>query len=639
MRQYGARNAGVEQDWGEPSLAVSRVSATAYLPAMIRLLAACVVTVLAAASTGRAQQTARDSVSAPIHDVKYEVTFLKPNADRRTVDVAMTFTTAGTAPVLLSLPAWTPGAYEIANFARWITDFSATPDGAPRSELSWDKLDFDTWRIRPAGAKSIRVTFHYHADTLDNANAWAAPDFLLFNGTNLFPFAEGNPLEFAATVSIRTEPDWHVATGMMSTGQRRTYTATNFHDLVDMPFFVGRFDLDSARIAERWVRFATYPSGAVGGRARETAWDQLKKVIPPEIAVFGEAPWDNYTVMQIVDSTFGGASGLEHQSSHVDVLAPPYVGSEFQPSLYAHEIFHSWNVKRLRPADMWPYVYSRPQPTPWLWVSEGITDYYADLAEVRGGVVDANGFYALTSGKINEVANAPAVALEDASVNTWIHPIDGSGYIYYPKGSLAGLMLDILIRDASDNKQSLDDVMRALYQRTYKHGRGFTSTDWWTAVSEAAGGRSFTAFNAKYIDGREPFPWDSILPMAGMRARRERVPRLGVLTSPDPNGILVAGVNEGSAAEAAGVRVGDYLLSVGDINVDDQQFGARMRARYGASAEGSPLVIKVRRGTETLTLAGKLQFAAGDVVVEPDPSARPKAVKIREGILRGLIDK
>ena len=150
------------------------------------------------------------------------------------------------------------------------------------------------------------------------------------------------------------------------------------------------------------------PPGSSAAQVRQTAWDQLKRVIPPESAVFGETPWENYTVMQIVDSSSGGASGLEHQSSHVDVFAPSYVGSEFQPSLYAHEIFHSWNVKRLRPAEMWPYRYSHPQPTPWLWVSEGITDYYADLAEVRGGVIDEKGFYALTAEKINEVMNADA---------------------------------------------------------------------------------------------------------------------------------------------------------------------------------------------------------------------------------------
>ena len=247
------------------------------------------------------------------------------------------------------------------------------------------------------------------------------------------------------------------------------------------------FDLDSARVVNRWVRLATYPAGVVAGQVRQTAWDQIKRVIRPQSAVFGETPWTSYTIMQIVDSAYGGASGLEHQNSHVDVLAPSFVGSEFQPSLYAHEIFHSWNVKRLRPADLWPYRYSQSQPTPWLWVSEGITDYYADLSEVRGGVIDEKGFYALTAEKMNEVMNAVPVSLEDASLNTWVHPVDGTAYIYYPKGSLAGLMLDILIRDGSDGRQSLDDVMRGLYETTYKRGRGFTPAEWWGAVSRAAG--------------------------------------------------------------------------------------------------------------------------------------------------------
>ncbi len=278
---------------------------------------------------------------------------------------------------------------------------------------------------------------------------------------------------------MHTESDWRVTTSMTRGMQSRTYTAGNYHELVDMPFFVGKFDVDSMRIVNKWVRYATYPAGSISGQVRGGAWEQLKKVIPPEAAVFGETPWDSYTVMQIVDSSYGGASGLEHAASHVDVLAPSYVGSEFQPSLYAHEIFHSWNVKRLRPAEMWPYQYSHAQPTPWLWVSEGITDYYADLAEVRGGVIDEKGFYALTAEKINEVSATPPVSLEDASLNTWVHPVDGTGYIYYPKGSLAGLLIDIMIRDASDNKHSLDDVMRNLYLTDYKHGKGFTGADWW----------------------------------------------------------------------------------------------------------------------------------------------------------------
>jgi predicted metalloprotease with PDZ domain len=573
-----------------------------------------------------------DSTSAPIRDVRYDVTFMRSNGQQRAIDVAMSFNTTGASPVVLSLPAWTPGAYEISNFARWVVDFAATSDG---KALQWDKLDFDTWRIRPTGGKAIRVSFRYVADTLDNAMSWAKPDFLLFNGTNVFLYPEGQSLDLPATVAVHTEAEWRVATGMATAAQPLTFTSTNYHDLVDMPFFVGRFDLDSARIADRWVRLATYPAGAINAQVRSTAWDQLKRVIPPEAAVYGEVPWTTYTVMEIVDSAYAGASGLEHQNSHVDVLAPSYVGSEFQPSLFAHEIFHSWNVKRLRPSEMWPYQYSHPQPTPWLWVSEGITDYYADLSEVRGGVVDEHGFYNLAAEKINEVMNAMPVSLEDASVNTWVHPVDGTEYLYYPKGSLAGFILDIMIRDASDNKHSLDDVMRGLYQSDYKHGRGFTGTDWWNAVSAAANGKSFAQFNAHYIDGREPFPWDSILPLAGLRARQDRVPRLGVMTQPDPSGIMVANVQEGSAAANAGVKPGDYLVSVGDIPVEDQQFGAKMRAKFGASAEGSPLQIKVRRGADTVVLPGKLQFAPGDVMVEADPAAKPKAVRIRNGILKG----
>src|SRR5580765_340673 len=137
-------------------------------------------------------QGPKDSISAPIRDVRYDVTFMRPDARARTVHVAMTFATTSSAPVVLSLPAWTPGAYEISNFVRWVSRWSASGDGKP---LAWEKLDYDTWRVRPNGAKSVRVEFEYAADTLDNAMAWAKPDFLLFNGTNFFPYPEGLPAE------------------------------------------------------------------------------------------------------------------------------------------------------------------------------------------------------------------------------------------------------------------------------------------------------------------------------------------------------------------------------------------------------------------------------------------------------------
>jgi predicted metalloprotease with PDZ domain len=236
---------------------------------------------------------------------------------------------------------------------------------------------------------------------------------------------------------------------------------------------------------------------------------------------------------------------------------------------------------------------------------------------------------------MREVADTRPVSLDDASINTWIHPVDGTQYIYYSKGSLAGFLLDILIRDASDNQKSLDDVMRDLYTSVYKSGRGFTGSDWWSAVSRAAGGKSFADFSARYIEGREPFPWDRTLTLAGLRMTRPNVPRLGVFTTVDSGGVLVMNLEENASAAAAGVRRGDYLLSIGDIPVTDEQFAEKFRAKFGSAAEGSPIVLKVRRDGQVLTLTGKLRFAPGDVELSADPSASSKAVRIRNGILRG----
>jgi predicted metalloprotease with PDZ domain len=223
-----------------------------------------------------------------------------------------------------------------------------------------------------------------------------------------------------------------------------------------------------------------------------------------------------------------------------------------------------------------------------------------------------------------------------------VHPVDGTAYLYYPKGSLAGFLLDMMIRDASDNRRSLDDVMRGLYQTVYKSGRGFTGQDWWSAVARAAGGPEtmFTDFAARYVDGREPLPWARVLPLAGLRLRRDNEPRLGVYTLQDSAGtIVVTQLEEGGSAALAGVREGDRLVSVGEIAVNDERFAEKFRAKFGAATEGAPLSIRVRRGTESLTLAGKLRFVPGDARIEPDAKASAKAARIRNGIIKGSVDR
>jgi predicted metalloprotease with PDZ domain len=490
----------------------------------------------------------------------------------------------------------------------------------------------------------VKVSFDYKADSLDNAMSWSRADFAFFNGTNLFLYPEGQGADFASTVTVHTNPGWRIVTGMKPATTANTFTATNYHDLVDMPFFVGKFDVDSTVIVGKTLRFASYPSGSLNALARNSIFQQLGRIIPYQAMVFGEVPWDTYTVMQVADQgfPFGAAAGLEHQNSHLDIISPVVLGNPILGSLYSHEVFHAWNVKRLRPAAMTPYQYDHPQPTELLWISEGITDYYADLAQVRGKAITPRGFYAATTDKIGAVIEAGPISVEDASVSTWIKPTNGAEDLYYDKGSVAGFLLDIMIRSASDNKRSLDTVMRELYETTYKKGRGFTNAEWWSAVSRAAGGKSFADFERRYIDGREPFPYDSVLPLAALRLFTERVvrPSLGISVSSDDQGLRVVQVVVSGPGATAGVKLGDYLVKVGGLDPDEPDYEKKFNEKFSGMAPGGTIPVEIRRGTQRLTLNAPVRFNTTETrrLIEVT-NADPKAVRVRDGLLNGTLQQ
>lgn len=573
---------------------------------------------------------------APISAVAYEITFDETTAPFRRISVAMSFQVADAEPVVLSLPAWTPGSYELDNYARNVSNFAAR---SGETALRWDKMDWDTWRVFPDGAGEVTVAFDYRADALDTGSAWTAPDFAFFNGTNLFLYPEGQGYGFSARVTFRTEPDWQVATGLTQAGGKHEYVAEDFHELVDMPTFIGRFDIDGAEIEGVQHRLATYPSGLVTGERREGIWAQIRGMMPPMGAVFDETPFESYTTFMVFPDEFGGASALEHRNSHLGIYTPQLVGSEVLASVVAHEIFHAWNVKRLRPAPLVPYDYGRPQPTTLLWVSEGITSYYDDLSLVRGGVFEPEYFYESTSGDIATTESAGAVALEDASLTAWIGTRDGTGSIYYPKGAVAGFLLDILIRDATDNEASLDDVMRELYWGTYKETfTGFSEDAWWDAVTRTAGGASFDDFYVRYVDGREPYPWDEVLPLAGLTLEKVTSvrPLVGIFAQYDSLGVQVAGLTPGGAAADGGVREGDYLLRAGPVELGTPEDFDAFRAHFSSVPEGTTYEVVVRRGEEEITLDLDLRLSEDEqYTLKEDPNASAKAVRIRESLLSG----
>src|SRR6059036_3725943 len=227
---------------------------------------------------------------------------------------------------------------------------------------------------------------------------------------------------------------------------------------------------------------------------------------------------------------------------------------DFMIPLMSHEYFHLFNVKRIRPAEMWPYDYHAEQYTPLLWWSEGVTDYYADLTNLRSGLWSPDQFLANAATNIKQVDEAPEPwSAEDGSEATWIHEVYvNSSQLYYPKGSLLGFLLDISIRDATDNAHNLDEVIRALYTRYYRQNKGFLTADLLNEL-RGAGMPDVDGFYRRYIDGRDSLPYETVFAKAGIVFNRQiaTLPFVGVSSGPTPSGGLqVQSVTPGSAAEA-----------------------------------------------------------------------------------------
>ena len=570
--------------------------------------------------------------------VKYEVSVPAPAT--RLFHVRAEFPARGKDTLYVSLPAWSPGNYEIQNYARYVRHFAAkTAAGEP---LFWDRADKDTWRVATAKGDRVSVEFDYLADTIDLSMARIVGDFGQFLGTNLFLYEEGQ-LERPAEVRFTLQPGWQVTTALRPSAGG-AYLASSYHELADAETFLGRYMVDSLTVDGKWLRIAVWPADAYSAGVQRNMRADLEKIAKTENAVFGGPPYDAYTVFfNVIREPISFGGGLEHSASQFDIMpqgafADPLGNfGDFMVPLMSHEYFHLFNVKRIRPAEMWPYDYHAEQYTPLLWWSEGVTDYYADLTNIRSGLWSTEQFLGNAAQDMQQVESAPEPwSEEDGSVATWIHEVFvNSSQLYYPKGALTGMLLDVAIRDATDNRKSLDDVTRALYTRYYQRNKGFKTADLLGLLREV-GMPDVDGFYRRYINGREPLPYETVLPKAGIAVehKTQSTPFLGLNAQPGDSGkLVVQGVVPGSAAEAAGLEPGDVLLKVGEVETrPDEDWGVKFRDRYRGQA-GTPLAISVTRGGRALSLSTQVRERSL-VLFTLTPAAAPSAKQAR--IWRGL---
>ena len=558
------------------------------------------------------------------------------------------------------LPSWIPGSYLIREFARHVVAARASAGGRP---VRLVKLAKDTWQAAPcAGPLTMTIDVYAHDVSVRGSYLDATRGY--FNGASVFLLPEGRAaapceIDIAAPAHPGGER-WRVATTLPRDGAPPwgfgRHRAANHDELIDHPVEMADFQ-----------HCAFEAGGAVHdvvvtGRARFDAGRlvaDLARVCQWQCDLFGgasgaRAPFDRY-LFQVL-AVGEGYGGLEHRAStslvaaRRDLPAPgmgkpadDYVGFL---GLASHEYFHSWNVKRIKPAAFIPYDLAREAYTRQLWAFEGITSDYDDLALLKSGVVDVERWLELVGRTATTVLRTPGRALQslaDASFDAWIkhyrpdENTPNASISYYAKGALVALALDLTLRN---HGSSLDALMRELWRRHGQTGVGVPE-DGLRAIAEALAGRDLATFFDAYVEGTDELPLAQLLathgvalglrPTQGVKDRGGKrangdLPRvtLGATVGPD---LKLQHVHLGGAAERAGLAAGDALVALDGLKATADRLDA-----YARDAQpGDRIAVHAFRRDELIEATLVLDAAPDDTAfLSLDADASPQAAALRE---------
>jgi len=522
--------------------------------------------------------------------------------------------------LLVALPAWIPGSYMIREFARHIVAIEARAikrDGKPGRRLAIEKIDKQTWRVARG---NLGVLLRYEVYAWDSSVRAAQLDDQrgFFNGSSVFLRVVGREDDACSVELIKPagagQAGWKVATALRPAAGKGgakpmgfgRYEAADYDELVDHPVELGNFD---------WIEFEAHgvPHGiAIAGagphldRARLAA--DVQRICEAQIAFFEprqrKAPMDRYVFL--VNAVPDGYGGLEHRASTALICTPeslPTLDRAEMSDAYrnflglvSHEYFHTWNVKRIKPAAFARYDFDREVHTRLLWIFEGFTSYYDDLFLVRTGLIDRAQYLRMLTKTINDVARGPGrlrMSVADSSFDAWTkyYRQDENSpneiVSYYQKGSLVALALDLLIRRESAGAHSLDDVMRAMWQR---FGRDFYSLppdvrtglgeDEFAGLAQASTGVDIAAAVTEFAYGCNDLPLADLLAATGvdLTTKAGQGAALGVKTRTSASDCIVATAYRGGAAMEAGLSAGDVLVALDGRRVTPGNLNALLAA-------------------------------------------------------------
>jgi predicted metalloprotease with PDZ domain len=550
--------------------------------------------------------------------IEYQVSFPQPAS--HLLEVQLKILNWSADRLALTFPVWTPGSYLVREYAKQLQDFSAETETG--EALVWKKLSKHQWEIDTSGRGDCTPIIRYRifANELSVRTNHLDLTHGYFNGAALFFFIPGyerNPIEVTV---VPPDSQWQVTTALPPVeATKNTFLAADFDTLVDSPFEVGQHAVYSFESCDKPHDLAIWGKGNLDVKR---AIADIDRIIQVQAKLFGGLPYDRYLFLLHLSAS--GFGGLEHKNSCS--LNYPRLGfrqadryNRFM-QLVAHEFFHLWNVKRIRPKELETFDYERENYTQSLWFCEGTTSYYDVVLPFRAGIYNAKTCLTLLSQEITRFLNTPGRQVQPLSESSWDAWIklyrrdfnsDNSQISYYLKGEIVTFLLELLIRHRSKNERSLDDVMRCMWQQFGKDEIGFTTTQL-QQVFELIAQMNLDDFFARYLHGTEELPLADFLEPFGLELHAEtvgKIPFLGLRLSGKNGKAMIDFVEAGSPAQQAGIDPEDELLAIDGWRVTSD----RLNERLEDYKPGDSIVLSLFHQDELLTVPVTL--------TEPRPSS------------------
>jgi predicted metalloprotease with PDZ domain len=606
--------------------------------------------------------TASAASQAPLSAINYRLAMPRPVSHLFEVSIEASLAEGETTEYLdFQMPRWSPGRYAIFDFAKNVQEVQAAsgicpPDAQCKMAVApITRLDNQTWRVQLKGSRGVTLKYKVFGDDLSGTFSQLDDRHANYNGASVFMYIVGHKQD-PVKLHIDPPPTWRIVNGRMESANQRDWQFANYDILIDTPTEIAPdWTVDEFKVDGKTYRAVVHSLGDEGGKRPQLVRD-LEKIVRAETRMWGAPEFDTYTFLIHFAADDYSGDGMEHLTS-TQIIEP---GALSEADAYAgalgtaaHEFFHVWNVKRLRPVELGPWDFTRPLNTRVMWVAEGLTTYYGNLMLRRAEIwTDAQllGYLGELIGSIENAPGSRLMSAEDASISAAF--LDRGSHVqrtnlgnttisYYPKGATLGLVLDLLIRRETRGRASLDDVLRRMYEEFYLksekatyylRGRGYTSEDFERAATAVAG-TDLSEFFRRYVRGVEVLPYEEALAGVGLQLTRtpSRQPYTAGL-SLNGSSMRITNVHNGSAAEDAGLKQGDVLLSIGDKKVTGETWMEALN-RYKPN---QPVPLTVRRDRRTINTTIKLgEPDHYDYRVEEKPNASPETRALRAAWMKG----